>query len=93
MTERHARSPSPVPSLDKIQRSCSLPDCGLGEIYSPLIIHALRLRFDTTTTTTALNFLSMISDEVRKAVVAISIAGCVRAIAMPCMNLLADCRD
>lgn len=35
----------------------------------------------------------MIGDEARKAMVAITIAGYVKATAMPCMNLLADCRN
>ncbi|KAI4761580.1 hypothetical protein E4T52_06331 [Aureobasidium sp. EXF-3400] len=56
-----------------------------------LILYAFRLRFDTTTT--ALNFLSMISTEARKAMVAITIAGYVKATAMPCMTLLADCSN
>jgi hypothetical protein len=56
-----------------------------------LILYAVKFRFDTTTT--ALNFLSMIGDEARKAMVAITIAGYVKATAMPCMTLLADCRN
>lgn len=35
----------------------------------------------------------MISDEAWKAMVAITIAGYVKATAMPCMTLLADCRN
>jgi hypothetical protein len=35
----------------------------------------------------------MISDEARKAMVALTITGYVKATAMPCMNMLADCSN
>lgn len=56
-----------------------------------MILYAFRLRFDNTTT--LLNFLSMISDQARKAMVAITITNYIKATAMPCMNLLAECRN
>lgn len=56
-----------------------------------IILYAFRLRFDNTTT--LLNFLSTITDEARKAMVAITITSYIKATAMPCMNLLAECRN
>ncbi|KAH0287351.1 hypothetical protein KCU62_g6028, partial [Aureobasidium sp. EXF-3399] len=56
-----------------------------------MILYGYRLRFDNTTT--LLNFLSMIGDEARKAMVTITITSYVKATAMPCMNLLAECRN
>ncbi|KAI4850078.1 hypothetical protein E4T44_02957 [Aureobasidium sp. EXF-8845] len=56
-----------------------------------IILYAFRLRFDTTTT--ALNFVSMIGDEARKAMLAITIVSYVKGTAMPCMNLLTECRN
>lgn len=55
------------------------------------ILYGSRLRFDTTTT--LLNFLSQIGDDARKAMSAITITNYVKSTAMPCMNLLADCRN
>jgi hypothetical protein len=49
------------------------------------------LRSDTTTT--ALNFVSKFGDEARKAMLTITIASYVKGTAMPCMNLLVDCRN
>ncbi|KAK6003693.1 hypothetical protein QM012_009464 [Aureobasidium pullulans] len=55
------------------------------------ILYGTRLRFDTTTT--LLNFLSQIGDDARKAMSTITITNYIKATAMPCMNLLADCRN
>jgi hypothetical protein len=49
------------------------------------------LRFDTTTT--ALNFVSMIGDEARKAILTITIVSYIKGNAMPRMKLLVDCRN
>ncbi|KAH0369284.1 hypothetical protein KCU65_g3397, partial [Aureobasidium melanogenum] len=55
------------------------------------ILYNFKLRFDTTTT--LLNFLSQIGDDARKAMSTITITNYVKATAMPCMNMLADCRN
>ncbi|CAD0085268.1 unnamed protein product [Aureobasidium vineae] len=55
------------------------------------ILYSYKLRFDTTTT--LLNFLSMVGDEARKAMSNITIVTYTKATAMPCMNMLADCRN
>ncbi|KAG9562187.1 hypothetical protein KCU71_g4761, partial [Aureobasidium melanogenum] len=55
------------------------------------ILYNFRLRFDTTTT--LLNFLSQIGDDARKAMSTITITNYIKSTAMPCMNMLADCRN
>ncbi|KAG9851816.1 hypothetical protein KCU98_g7162, partial [Aureobasidium melanogenum] len=55
------------------------------------ILYASKLRFDNTTT--LLNFLSMVGDDARKAMSTIIIANYLKTTAMPCMNMLADCRN
>ncbi|KAG9682112.1 hypothetical protein KCU95_g16903, partial [Aureobasidium melanogenum] len=55
------------------------------------ILYAVKLRFDNTTT--LLNFLSMVGDDARKAMSTIIVANYLKATAMPCMNMLADCRN
>ncbi|KAI4729585.1 hypothetical protein E4T49_02704 [Aureobasidium sp. EXF-10728] len=55
------------------------------------ILYSYKLRFDSTTT--LLNFLSLVGEEPRKAMLTISIVNYIKATAMPCMNMLADCRN
>ncbi|KAG9745395.1 hypothetical protein KCU73_g7895, partial [Aureobasidium melanogenum] len=55
------------------------------------ILYGTKLRFDNTTT--LLNFLSMVGDDARKAMSTITITSYIKATAMPCMNMLADCRN
>ncbi|CAD0114303.1 unnamed protein product [Aureobasidium uvarum] len=55
------------------------------------ILYSYKLRFDSTTT--LLNFLSLVGEEARKAMSTIAIVSYIKATAMPCMNMLADCRN